>query len=135
MNSHDMVFLQNDGISSNEYNINSLFLKGLLEVPYDTSENIKKSASMIKNSIYERMVERFTVPKEIEPDIEPVDELEDELEDETVEELIGDSEPTEEPTEEPVEVKENQSREKKTRKFRNKRVETKKLKPCTKNLN
>ena len=108
MNSHDMVFLQNDGISSNEYNINSLFLKGLLEVPYDTSENIKKSASMIKNSIYERMVERFIV-----------------------EELVC------EPTKEQTEVKESneKSPREKTRKFRNKRVETKKLKPCTKNLN
>ena len=132
MNSHDMVFLQNDGISSNEYNINSLFLKGLLEVPYDTSENIKKSASMIKNSIYERMVERFIVPnEEIEPENELVGEPTNEPDNETVEELVC------EPTKEQTEVKESneKSPREKTRKFRNKRVETKKLKPCTKNLN
>lgn len=64
MNSNEMVFLQNDGISSNEYNINSLFLKGLLEAPCESIVNTDKTASMIKNSIYERIFQRFCTPNE-----------------------------------------------------------------------
>ena len=145
-----MVFLQNNGITSNEYNINSLFLKDLLDVPRGLSViNIEdddrpcvKSASLIKNSIYDRIVDRFHVIEIKEVD-EPVkvfelDEPSKELElDETVEELeVDEKEDEKEDPIQPIEKNKEEKSKQKSRKIKKTtKANTKKLKPCTKSLN
>uniref|UniRef100_A0A6C0HQV2 Uncharacterized protein n=1 Tax=viral metagenome TaxID=1070528 RepID=A0A6C0HQV2_9ZZZZ len=160
MNETEMVFLQNNGITSNEYNINSLFLKDLLDVPRGLSViNIEdddrpcvKSASLIKNSIYDRIVDRFNVIEIKEVD-EPVkvfeldepskeldlDEVEDEVDEVEVEDEVEEVEEVEDEVEDEVEEPMEKIKEKpkqKSRKFKKTtKAITKKLKLCTKSLN